>query len=158
MTKHRPALTLGAALGRIRGQLPGGWHEMAAIADRSVSTVYAWDAPDGTESIPMDCAIKLDIAFQQAGGVGAPIYEVYAIRMKAAEAAAFAEQVTLTEHLAVVMKEGAEAEQAILLSTLPADAADRAIAKRHARQQVEESIAAQTAALALLREEPPRPP
>ena len=157
MTKHRPALTLGAALGRIRGQLPGGWEEMASITGRNVSTVYGWDAPDSPGSIPMDCAIKLDIAFQKNGGVGAPIYEVYAIRMKDAEATAFADNATLIDQLAVVLKEGAEAEQAFL-RVIPADGADRALAKRHARQQVEESIAAQTAALALLEDEPPRPP
>ncbi|HZV09083.1 MAG TPA: hypothetical protein VFF94_04975, partial [Novosphingobium sp.] len=119
MTKHRPPLTIDAALARIAGQLPGGWPEMAALLGRRESIVRAWGDPDRRELIPLGCAIQLDLAHQAAGGKGAPLHEVYTLQLQLEHVTRFADGQALTHVLSSVIKEAAEAESAIALSTLP---------------------------------------
>ena len=106
--KPRAPLSTDQALARIAGQLPGGWPEMASVTDRSESLVRKWGDPEARERIPLDDAIELDIAFQKAGGVGAPLADSYFHRLELAAASAFAEQhnlLTQTEALSTEMGE-----------------------------------------------------
>lgn len=150
MTKRRAPLSADAALARIAGLLPGSWAEMALIASRKERTVRNWGDPDTAESIPLDCAIALDIAFQAAGGEGAPLFETYALQLELACMDRFADRFTLGRHAALVIRETAEANAAIVLAAQPgATNADR----RRAAREVEEALGVLKHALPLLRPE-----
>lgn len=146
MTKSRAPLTFDNALARIAGQI--GWPAMAEATGRVVRTVRRWGDPDADESCPIDCALALDLAFQQGGGIGAPMFETYALRLEAERAEIFADQAELTRLAALGLREGSEAIAAQLACTLPDATPAIAVA---AVRETEESIAAQTSALALLR-------
>jgi hypothetical protein len=148
MTKVRAPLSLDGALARIAGQLPGSWAEMAKEVDRSERQVRNWGDPDVPDAIPMPAAIKLDLAFQKAGGEGAPIHDVYALLLHTARSDAFADQIDLSRHTAVAIRENAEAACAQIRCTMPgASPNDLAAAVR----ETEEAINAATATLAVLR-------
>lgn len=137
MTKHRPPLSLSEALGRIAGLVEGGYVEMAAIVGRARSTVYAWGDPDTDDDIPMGCARKLDLAYQMAGGVGAPILETYAAQLELEAGSQFAEQIALGRHLQDVLRETSEAELALLRASQPgAGEAERLEAAREVKDAV----------------------
>ena len=68
MTLHRPPLSIDAGLARIAGQLPDGWAGMAQAVERSESLVRAWGQPGRRERIPLEEAIRLDLAYRAAGG------------------------------------------------------------------------------------------
>ena len=97
MTKLRAPLTIDAALARIAGQIPGGWNAMAkALSDRkSASLVRAWGDPDRREKIPLADALELDLAYRDAGGDGAPLYETYGYLLDAAGTFRFASEIAL---------------------------------------------------------------
>jgi len=148
VTKVRAPLTLDRALARIAGQLPGGWLEMGKLVDRSERQVRAWGDPDSPDVINMPAAIKLDIAFQGAGGQGAPIHDVYALLLQTGRSEAFADQLDLAVHASVAIREQAEAACAQIRCTMPgAEAKDIATAVR----ETEEAIDAATATLTVLR-------
>ncbi|BBC72895.1 conserved hypothetical protein [Altererythrobacter sp. B11] len=119
MTKLRAPLSVDAALARIAGQLPGGWREMAELADRQERTVRNWGDPDTREQIPIDCAIELDLAYQRAGGTGAPIHETYSLQLELAELSRFADRHELLAQAFEVIKEGGEAHAAIVHAARP---------------------------------------
>lgn len=157
MTKLRAPLSIDGALARIAGQLPGAWDDIAAVAGRARSTVRNWGNPDTTDCIPLDCAIRLDIAYQQAGGEGAPLYETYSHQVEIACIARFASGIQLARRTMDAIREGGQANEALVAATLPgASDRDRAAARR----EVEEAIVALRAALPLLLppEEPRHPP
>jgi hypothetical protein len=138
MTKPRPALSVEDALDRIAGQIPGGKRAMAAIVDRQPRTVHNWGDPDTPETIPMDCAIKLDIAFQQHGGVGHPIFDTYALLLETAELESFSCGMETARRLKAAMKEGSEAHAALVDASLPgATKADRERATREVLEAVD---------------------
>lgn len=152
MTKPRAPLTIDAALARIAGQLPLGFDDMARVAGRQVRTVRNWGDPDTPEQVPVDCAIALDLAFIAAGGSGAPIFEVYALKLELAEAAKFGDRHQLLRHGQDVARETGEATAAIIGAAHPgATAADRARAlaeateAREALNQVIPLLAAEVA-------------
>lgn len=139
MTSVRPPLSIDGALARIAGQMPGSWHEMATIVGRADSTVRNWGNPNTSESIPIDSAIQLDIAYQAAGGIGAPIYETYSLQLETALAERFSCAIALARKTMTAIREGGEAHEALVAATLPgASDRDRAEAAR----EVEEGIAA----------------
>lgn len=155
MAKVRAPLSTQGALARIAGQLPRGWDEMAEIADRATSTCYNWGNPDTPESVPLDCAIRLDLAFQAAGGEGAPLYETYGHQLQLAHVAKFADALQLARRTMVVIREGGQAHEALVAASLPgATDGDRA----RARREVEEGIVALQSALPLLEAMPDKPP
>lgn len=149
MTKTRPPLTIDAALARIAGQLQNGWTEMAAITERAERTVRNWGDPDTPEQIPMDCAIKLDLAFEASGGIGTPIFEVYALLINVERVTRFGDVRDVIRRTMTGIKENAEAAIAQIASTLPGagpHATDDAI------RETQEAIEADTSTLAALHE------
>lgn len=137
MTKQRPPLSIDAALARIAGHLGGGWDEMAQLTARQPRTVRNWGDPDTPEQIPMDCAIVLDIAFQSAGGVGAPICEVYTHKLEMAGLEHWSDRITLGNHAVDVIKEAGEAHAALVLAAQPGSTD---LDFRRAEREVEEAL------------------
>lgn len=148
MTKRKAPASIGAALAAISLQLDGGYDAMAAVVDRSRATVYRWGDPDGSESIPIDCAIALDIAFRRAGGEGAPLLAAYKAQLAIAEADMLADSDCLATLAASAIKEAAEAAAAQIACTRPGATPDL---KRTAIRETEESIVAAQNALANLK-------
>lgn len=147
MTKTRAPLTFDNALVKIAALI--GWEAMAAVVEKRERTVRNWSDPDTGEQCPIGDAHKLDLAYQAAGGEGAPMFETYALLLEVARAERFADQAELARRLQTAMKETAEAHSAILSATIPgADLSPQAVAQR--RREVEEGIASLTATLPLL--------
>jgi hypothetical protein len=147
VTKVRAPLSIDGALSRIAGQLPGAWAEMAKLVGRHESTVRRWGDHDASEQIPLPAAIILDIAYQRAGGVDRPLFDTYALQVGLAEEHVFPTQFELTRRVQALIKEDSEAEQAVLLASLPtATEADRTEAVR----QLEDVARVVTNTIALL--------
>ena len=119
MTKRRPPLSFSVALERIAGQLPGGSEEMAAVANRAPRTVRGWIDPETDESCPVSIALELDLAYQSAGGEGAPMFEAYAAQIEVAAARRFGSQRRLLDQTADVVREGGEAHAALIAACQP---------------------------------------
>lgn len=152
MTIPRAPLSLDAAISRVMAQL-GSWKRVAEV------TGYAhprqcekWGAFDIAEEgdtdardIPMRAAVKLDIAYQAAGGVGAPIMEAYADLVKVAAAEEFGCKQALMTATMDFMAENGEAELALLEATKPhAGAAEIANAQKQlldVREDVDQLLA-----------------
>lgn len=155
MTKVRPPLSIDGALGRIAGQLPGAWTEMAQTVGRHESTVRRWGDHDASEQIPLPAAIALDIAYQRAGGDGRPLFETYALQVQVAREQAFSDELELVRRACALIREGAQAEEAMVLASLPsATDVDRAKAIR----ELEDVARVVTSAIALLTNRPTAPP
>ena len=138
MTKHRAPLSIEQALQRIAGQLPGGIEEMARLTDHAPGYIRALGDPDRREKICVEDGIVLDIAFQAAGGIGAPIWEAYSYRLEMAEMSAFADRMSLGLLTAEVIKEGGEAHEALVRASQPgATAADRRAAEKEVGEALE---------------------
>ncbi len=157
MTKVRAPLSIDAALGRISGQLLGAWKEMATVVGRSESQVRRWGDAAHPDQIPLPCAIALDIAYQRAGGDGRPLFETYALQVQVALEDAFASEIELLHRACVLIREGAQAQEALVLASMPsATEKDRV----HAVRELEDVAHIVTSAIALLasRTPPPEPP
>lgn len=139
MTKEREPLSIDAALARIMGQLPGGYDRAASITGRRTRTVRDWGDPDTGPSIPLDCAIALDLAFQEAGGEGHPLYEAYTDKLDRAEVERFACRFSLLRRTASLIKETGDASAALARLCLP-DSTDAD--RRHAFREVAEAYEA----------------
>lgn len=138
MTKQRAPLSIDAGLARIAGQLTAGWLAMADVSGRKERTVRNWGDPDTPEQIPLDCAIALDLAYQAAGGEGAPLFEAYSFQLELAEVARFADRIALGRKVADAMREGGEANAALVLAAQPgATPSHRANAHREVCEQIE---------------------
>jgi hypothetical protein len=149
MTKVRAPLTFDNALSRIAGMI--GWGAMGEAVGQAERTVRDWGDPDTGRSCPIDAAVKLDLAFQEAGGKGAPMHETFSLLLDQSKAERFADQVELAHHHCTIIKEAAEAGQALILATLPgATRVERATALR----EVEENIVALKATVPFLSEDP----
>lgn len=145
MTKLRGPLSYDSALARIAGVI--GWPAMATATGRADRTVRNWGDPDAPESCPIECAELLDLAFQAAGGDGAPMFETYARRLEIARAERFADERQLSIFTSTVAKEAGEAVAALITASLPGGSArDRT----NAAQQVEELLNAASCTLPLL--------
>lgn len=147
MTKHRAPLSIEQALARIAGQLPDGYADMARRTGHQPGTVRAWGDPDRRERIAVDDAIALDIAYQEAGGTGAPIHEAYTHQLELAHLSHFASRISLGRHAVDVIKEGGEAHAALVRAAQPgATPEDR----RHAEVEIGEALETLKRALPLL--------
>lgn len=138
MTKLRPPLSVGAALARIAGLIPGDYAEMARLTGkRGDSLVRAWGDPARRERIPLEDAITLDLAYRRAGGQGAPLFECYGAKLDAEGVSWFADEIALARHAATLIRECGDAEAAVVLAAQPgATARDR----QHALREIEEAI------------------
>ncbi len=148
MTKLRAPLSIDAALARIAGHLPGGWDDMAVAADRQAHTIRAWGDPAKPDSIPLPCAIALDVAYRKAGGHGAPLFDAYEALLDIALAEQFADQIELAHVTAHAIREVGQAEHALILASLPG-ATDETIAA--AEREAEEGLVALNTAAATVK-------
>lgn len=138
MTKHRPPLSVHAALDRIAGHFVGGYADLGAVLGKEAHTCRAWGDPDKREKISVEDAIRLDLHYQAAGGIGAPLFETYALQLEQAGADRFATQIAIGRLLPDVMRENNDAEIAIVVAAQPgATEADR----RAAAKETGEAIA-----------------
>lgn len=146
MTKLRPPLTFENALTKVAAVL--GWPKTAEIVGQAERTVRNWSEPDTTARISLDAAKRLDVAYQAAGGDGAPFLQCYATQVSAELLAVHADRHDLVAGAARASKESGEAIAATLAAAHPAaTAADIAIAER----EIEEAIEAKTSILARVR-------
>lgn len=126
MTRVRPPLSIDAAIARIMAEL-GGWPAVAEAAGvASPRACEKWGAYDIAEvgdpenrDIPMRAAVRLDIAYQAAGGTGAPILEAYADLVKVAAAENFGDKLELQRDVIALIGENSDAEVAALEASLP---------------------------------------
>lgn len=153
MTKRRSALTFERALSSVAGSI--GWAAAAAIVGRSENTVRNWSDEDSAAGIRLDAALRLDVAFHQAGGEGWPFLHCYALRVEADSADAGADAHALTRAAAVAAREGGEAIEATIAAALCSDD-PRLRAK--AELELEQGIAAFTNTLSRLRSGAPAAP
>lgn len=139
MTKLRAPLSIEQALARVVGQLADGYETASEITGKQAGSIRAWGDPDRREQLPVDCAIALDLAYQAAGGTGAPIFEAYAAKLELAEMAKFADRHHLLSHAEMLAKEGGEAQAALLRACQPgASDADCARAFRELSESFEQ--------------------
>lgn len=138
MTKFRQPLTVEDAIIRIAAKVTGGFEEMARVANRDQRTVRNWSDPDTPESVPVECAIALDLAYIGAGGTGGPIFAAYGHQLKDRSAIQFADQQQLLRHAQAVARETGDANTAILGAAQPdASAADRRAALTEVGQAID---------------------
>jgi hypothetical protein len=142
MTKRREPLTFHHALTKVAALL--GYDECGAICGVSERAVRSWSDPDDAREITLGDALRLDRAFLAAGGDQAPFHRVYSLRLEVAKREADACLIVLAAGAA---KEGGEAVSAMLRAAQnPHDP----VARREARREGEEAIAAITDGLAAL--------
>lgn len=138
MTKHRPPLSVHAALDRIAGTFPGGYADLAERLGRKEHTCRAWADPARREKISVEDAIRADLEFQAAGGIGAPLFETYSLQLEEASGSRFALQHSIGRLLPDLLRENSEAEVALVRAAQPdATEADR----RYAGRETGEAIA-----------------
>ena len=146
MTYLKPPGSIEQALDRISGVID--WASMASIVERTEGTVRHWANPATPESVPLTLAIRLDLAWQAAGQIGAPLLNAYMALVDKAREAEFGCQIELTRATAVFARENGQAEEAALMLTLPdADEADFV----KAEQEVEHVVAHASGMLGLIR-------
>ena len=138
MTKEREPLSVDAALARIMGQLPGGYEKASDITGRTVRTVRDWGDPDKSMSVPLDCAIALDLAYQEAGGEGHPLHDAYTDKLEEAERERFACRFTILRRTVTLAQEAGDAQAALARLCLPDSTdADRRAARRELAEAYE---------------------
>lgn len=138
MTKTRTPLSVEQALQRIAGQLPDGVNSMAEIAHRKPASIRNWMDPDRPEQVTLEAAIELDLAFQENGGVGTPLGQVYLAKLDLADSSRFAERHRLLEYTQGVVKEAGEAVSALIaLSRKDATETERRTAEREVAEAYE---------------------
>lgn len=145
MTKQRPPLTFNRALTRIADVL--GWDGCAHICGTAERTVRNWSDPDTGSEISIRDALRLDVAFQKAGGVGAPMFECYTVQLEMDGMRRAGDLDALVTASAASAKEAGEAISA-LIHAARAGATDADV--RRARIEGEEAITAITLNLNLL--------
>jgi hypothetical protein len=129
VTKRREPLTFESALARVSGLI--GWAEAAAIVGQSERTIRNWSDPDTSAGIPIGKAERLDVAFQVAGGDGAPFLQTYQARLRIDAAEAQASRLELARAAADAARESGEAMASLFQATARgASPADLIIAER----------------------------
>lgn len=146
MTKVRPPLTFENALVTVAGRI--GWPAAARICGFAENTVRNWSDQDTTAKLPLEAAFRLDVAFQAAGGEGAPFLHCYATRVDTELLAVSTDRQALIAGAARAAREGGEAIAATLAAANPsATAADFVLAER----ELEEAIVTKTNILSTIR-------
>lgn len=119
MTKYKPPLTEAEALALIIGPYPGGIKALAELVSRDPSTVYRWGDPGLDDSTPLSCAIILDRAHRQAGGIGSPLLEYLAAQLALSQAESIAENLEVHRLAADVNRAAGEANAELAELALP---------------------------------------
>ncbi len=133
MTKQRDPLTFEKALTRVADRL--GWVECARIIGRPERTIRNWSDPDTSAAISLDGALALDVAFQTAGGDGAPFRQTYEARLRIDAAAAQSSREKIVQSAAHAAKESGEAFASLFSATRPgASPVELAIAEREVEE------------------------
>ena len=112
--KLRAPLSTDQALARVIGQLPRGYKDAEQATQRSESYLRACGDPDRRERLSFDDAIALDIAFQEAGGEGAPLADHSLLRVEMGSQARLAQRFGLFDQTEQVIREGGEAAAALV--------------------------------------------
>lgn len=112
--KTRAPLTTEQALARVIGQLPRGYADAEEATCKTESYLRACGDPDRREKLSFDDAIALDIAYQEAGGEGAPLAEHYLLRVEMGSQARLANHFGLFEKTEAVIRESGEAGAALV--------------------------------------------
>ena len=144
MTKLRPPLSYESALARIAALI--GWAEIAHIAGCAESTVRAWGDADVPAMIRIDVCEKLDAAYRDAGGLDAPIHQVYTARLQLA--ALGPDDACIATAAATCSRESGEAVAASIAASSPCSTVADC---REAERELEESIASAMATLKAIR-------
>lgn len=122
MTKVRPPASVYDAITRIAAHI--GWDGCVAVLStdaRKVSdrTIRNWSDPDTGPCIPVDYALRLDLAYQAAGGGGTPLFDAYALQLEQETERARLNQPCLVHTTAAAAKETGEAVHALVLAGSP---------------------------------------
>ncbi len=153
MTKLRPPVSIEQALYKVLGVL--GPELASKVTGRGAGYLTSMSDTDTRFQLAVKDAIALDLAYAELREQGTsavyPIYEAYGLILETEASERFATAEALQRHAAEVAKEGGEAAEWVIRASLPnASSAD----KDRARRELEESIAADQAALRLLKDGP----
>lgn len=139
MTKLRLALSPHAALGAVVKRI--GWAAAERSTGRRERSIRKWGEPDVQPGVPLEQALKLDIAYIEATGATiAPFEAWYTLQLQLARARTAA-AVDASKHaqLAVAHREVGEAFAAHMLACQPG-AGEREF--READRETDEAIVA----------------
>lgn len=145
MTKVRQPLTPYRALCRIEEML--GWDGIAAILAKNIWHCRKLSDPDTGREISVQDAIRLDSAFQRAGGAGFPMMEAHF-----AQLAMMADRDVAAPLVAAMTKAVKENAEGIAAALALVDHADDPAARRTAIREVEESVEASLSLLFLIKQ------
>jgi hypothetical protein len=149
MTKVRQPATIEDALFRVLGLV--GLEQCAALLNREPGYLRSLSDPTTRYRVTVEDALKLDVAYEAAGGQGAPIRDTYNLLYDAARAEPFADKAALGRVAIDALKEGSEAQLALVVAAQPgATQADR----DHAAREVQQALTAFSGALPLLIDAP----
>jgi hypothetical protein len=133
VTKRRPPVSFAQTLHTVSGFL--GLDNTAGVVGRSKRTVHNWSDPDTQETISVEAALKLDVAFIAAGSGYAPFHQTYRQLLDEGAEEACADSRRLVEGAARIAKEAGEAVSALVMASVPgAPDALKLIAAREAEQ------------------------
>ena len=152
--KARAPLTTEQALARVIGQLPRGYADAEEATSKTESYLRACGDPDRREKLCFDDAIALDIAFQEAGGEGAPLAEHYLLRVEMGPQPRLARRFGLFEQTEQVLRESGEAGAA-LVRLLKPGAGPRE--KREALRELVEAVEVMKPLIVALERDGPTP-
>ncbi len=117
MTALRDPFTFADAMTRVR--LVIGWKAARSIARVSDRTARAWSEEGSNRRPRVDVALRLDAAYQAAGGDGAPFLEAFGFQLDVTVQRQEACRAALAAELMVLLKEFGEAMSAAMLLTQP---------------------------------------
>lgn len=138
MTIPRRPVTFERALAQIADLL--GWDGCAEVLGKSESHVRKLGAPDTEREISLRDAVRLDDAWQRAGGEGAPLIECYALKLGMGALVFPANTNRILARAERAAKENGEAvAAAISLATRTGDPAARLNAIREIEEAIQES-------------------
>lgn len=136
MTKARAPLSIEQALSRVIGQI--GYDGIKRQIDHEERVVRNMGDPDHDRSISLDEAIRLDIAFRDAGGIGLPFLQCFEHRVHLIAPEAMPDVNAIATTAAIAVREAGDATAAILKAISPgATKVDRAIAARELREEIQ---------------------
>lgn len=159
MTKRRAPVTIDDALYRVLGTL--SVEHCASVTGRKPHYLRALADPDKREQLTVLDLVKLDSENIRLGN-GAPLFETVGHILKSVQAEIFADQLAIGDIAAELLKEHADAHQALFASVRPG--ATRVEFERALRELVEAEQISQRAIVVLraaidrLSAEPPAPP
>lgn len=107
MTEIRTPHGFPAAMKQVANLID--WPACAAIADKTVRMVQYWGQDSCSATPPIAIALALDVAYQRAGGEGAPFREAYAFQFKESIKALDPCRRALAEAIADVARESGDA-------------------------------------------------